>query len=152
MRKPAGNVDSCWSASAGLRSRGENGRHHCAASPPTRACSSLSWQKLPALLRSSTRATDARLGRALVRVPAGSTRPPAGFLDPEQNGQQPLQLATLADSQVFQEQTLSCFQAHLEGLEAEKTELGRQINHLQLENRDLLHVKTSLSLEVATYR
>lgn len=53
---------------------------------------------------------------------------------------------------MFQEQTLSCFQEHLLGLEAEKAELGQQINHLQLEKRDLLHAKTSLSLEVATYR
>lgn len=37
-------------------------------------------------------------------------------------------------------------------LEAEKAELGQQIHHLQLENRELLHVKNSLSLEVTTYR
>lgn len=46
----------------------------------------------------------------------------------------------------------SSFQDHLMGLEAERDQLGRQIHHLQLENRDLLQVKTSLSLEVATYR
>lgn len=37
-------------------------------------------------------------------------------------------------------------------LEAEKAELGQQMCHLQLENRELLHVKKSLSLEVTTYR
>lgn len=40
----------------------------------------------------------------------------------------------------------------MEGLEVEKAELGRQINQLQLEKRELQQVKTSLSLEVATYR
>lgn len=38
------------------------------------------------------------------------------------------------------------------GLEAEKAELDGKIIYLQLENRDLLHEKTSLSLEVAAYR
>ncbi|XP_033497042.2 nestin [Epinephelus lanceolatus] len=43
-------------------------------------------------------------------------------------------------------------QEHLEGLEAEKEELGQQIDHITLENRGLLQQKTSLGLEVATYR
>ncbi|XP_068996701.1 nestin [Embiotoca jacksoni] len=41
---------------------------------------------------------------------------------------------------------------HLEGLEAEREELGQQIDHLLLENRSLLQMKMSLGLEVATYR
>uniref|UniRef100_H3D624 IF rod domain-containing protein n=1 Tax=Tetraodon nigroviridis TaxID=99883 RepID=H3D624_TETNG len=49
-------------------------------------------------------------------------------------------------------QQIQELQEHLVDLEEEKAELGRQINYLQLEKRDLLHVKTSLSLEVATYR
>lgn len=69
-----------------------------------------------------------------------------------QNDRQQLKLAALTGRQVLQEQTLSCFQEHLVDLEEEKAELGRQINYLQLEKQDLLHVKTSLSLEVATYR
>lgn len=44
------------------------------------------------------------------------------------------------------------WQAHLEGLEAEREELGQQIDHLLLENRGLLQMKMSLGLEVATYR
>lgn len=38
------------------------------------------------------------------------------------------------------------------GLEAERAELGQEIHHLQQQNRDLLNVKMSLSLEVTTYR
>lgn len=44
------------------------------------------------------------------------------------------------------------WQEHLTGLVAEKEELGQQIDHLLLENRGLLQAKTSLGLEVATYR
>lgn len=44
------------------------------------------------------------------------------------------------------------WQEHLSGLEAEKEELGQQIDHLLLENRGLLQVKMSLGLEVTTYR
>lgn len=44
------------------------------------------------------------------------------------------------------------WQEHLEGLEAEKGELGQQIDGLLVENRRLLQLKMSLGLEVATYR
>ncbi len=44
------------------------------------------------------------------------------------------------------------WQEHLESLEAEKGELGQQINRLLVENRRLLQLKMSLGLEVATYR
>lgn len=50
---------------------------------------------------------------------------------------------------------LLCFlfwQDHLEGLEAEKEELGQQIDCLLLKNRDLLQLKMSLGMEVSTYR
>lgn len=50
---------------------------------------------------------------------------------------------------------LSCFlflKAHLHGLEAEREELGQQIDHLVMENRGLVQQKMSLGLEVATYR
>lgn len=60
--------------------------------------------------------------------------------------------ASTSRAERFQELTLCCFQELLLGLEAEKAELAQQINHLQLEKQDLLHMKTSLSLEVATYR
>uniref|UniRef100_UPI0037E721ED nestin n=1 Tax=Semicossyphus pulcher TaxID=241346 RepID=UPI0037E721ED len=43
-------------------------------------------------------------------------------------------------------------QEHLEGLEAEREELGQQIERILLENRGLLQAKMSLGLEVATYR
>ncbi|KAG8009776.1 Nestin [Nibea albiflora] len=43
---------------------------------------------------------------------------------------------------------LQQLQEHLEGLEAEKEELGQQIDHLVLENRGLLQAKMSLGLEV----
>nr|XP_046256427.1 nestin [Scatophagus argus] len=49
-------------------------------------------------------------------------------------------------------QEIQQLQEHLEGLEAEKAELGQQVDHLLLENRGLLQVKMSLGLEVATYR
>ncbi|KAI3361471.1 hypothetical protein L3Q82_012944 [Scortum barcoo] len=48
-------------------------------------------------------------------------------------------------------QEIQQLQEHLEDLEAEKAELGQQIDHLLLENRRLLQLKTSLGLEVATY-
>lgn len=44
------------------------------------------------------------------------------------------------------------WQDRLDGLEAEKGELGQQIDHLLLENRRLLQLKMSLGVEVATYR
>lgn len=72
--------------------------------------------------------------------------PPAGFLDPEWPTAS--QLVPLAEGQP----PLSSFQEQQVGLEAEKEELGRQVQHLQLERRDLLQVKASLSLEVVTYR
>lgn len=43
-------------------------------------------------------------------------------------------------------------QAHVEALEAEKLDLGDQIGELLVESRNLLQMKMSLSLEVATYR
>ncbi|KAF0032080.1 hypothetical protein F2P81_016635 [Scophthalmus maximus] len=43
-------------------------------------------------------------------------------------------------------------QAHLEGREVEREELGQQIDHLHLENQGLLQMKMSLGLEVASYR
>ncbi|XP_068585959.1 nestin [Cebidichthys violaceus] len=49
-------------------------------------------------------------------------------------------------------QEIQHLQEHLGGLEAEKEEVGRHIDHLLLENRGLLQQKTSLGLEVATYR
>lgn len=146
MRTPAGNVNSCSSASAALSSRRPNG----AASPPTRLLTSA----LKALLRSSSPAAEGltELWSACTFLPPCPPSDGQGLHVHQlgfwaQNGQQELKLG-----RVFQEQTLSCFQEHLLGLEAEKAELGQQINHLQLEKRDLLHAKTSLSLEVATYR
>lgn len=44
------------------------------------------------------------------------------------------------------------WQAHLEGREVEREELGQQIDHLHLENQGLLQMKMSLGLEVASYR
>lgn len=44
------------------------------------------------------------------------------------------------------------WQDHLEGLEVEREELGQQIDRLLLENRGLMQLKMSLSLEVSTYR
>ncbi|XP_028327398.1 nestin [Gouania willdenowi] len=41
---------------------------------------------------------------------------------------------------------------HLQGLEAEKEQLGQQIDELVLENQGLLKLKMSLGLEVTTYR
>ncbi|KAF1388467.1 hypothetical protein PFLUV_G00090510 [Perca fluviatilis] len=49
-------------------------------------------------------------------------------------------------------QEIQQLQEHLEGLEAEKEELGQRIDHVVLENRGLLQQKMSLGLEVATYR
>ncbi|XP_054477481.1 nestin [Anoplopoma fimbria] len=49
-------------------------------------------------------------------------------------------------------QEIQHLQEHLDGLEAEKEELGQQIGHLVLENRGLLQQKASLGLEVSTYR
>uniref|UniRef100_A0AAY4DQW5 IF rod domain-containing protein n=1 Tax=Denticeps clupeoides TaxID=299321 RepID=A0AAY4DQW5_9TELE len=43
-------------------------------------------------------------------------------------------------------------QTHVEALEAEKVDLGAQINELIKEKHGLLNMKMSLSLEVATYR
>ncbi|XP_060936909.1 nestin [Limanda limanda] len=50
------------------------------------------------------------------------------------------------------EQEIQQLQAHLEDLEAEREDLGRQIERLLLENRGLLQMKMSLGLEVSTYR
>lgn len=44
------------------------------------------------------------------------------------------------------------WQAHLEGLEVEKEEVGHHIDRVLQENRGLLQLKMSLGLEVATYR
>ncbi|XP_034729538.1 nestin [Etheostoma cragini] len=49
-------------------------------------------------------------------------------------------------------QEIQQLQEHLESLEGEKEELGQRIHHVVLENRGLLQQKTSLGLEVATYR
>ncbi|TDH11284.1 hypothetical protein EPR50_G00059300 [Perca flavescens] len=49
-------------------------------------------------------------------------------------------------------QEIQQLQEHLEGLEAEKEELGQRIDHVVLENRGLLQQKMSLGLEVAAYR
>ncbi|XP_078108192.1 nestin [Sander vitreus] len=49
-------------------------------------------------------------------------------------------------------QEIQQLQEHLEGLEAEKAELGQRIDHIVLENQGLLQKKMSLGLEVATYR
>lgn len=46
---------------------------------------------------------------------------------------------------------LSC-QQHLAALEEEKMELSQQMDLLVQENHGLMQVKTSLGLEVATYR
>uniref|UniRef100_A0A8C2X532 IF rod domain-containing protein n=1 Tax=Cyclopterus lumpus TaxID=8103 RepID=A0A8C2X532_CYCLU len=43
-------------------------------------------------------------------------------------------------------------QEHSDGLEEQKEELGRQVDHLVLENQGLLQHKASLGLEVAAYR
>ncbi|MCJ8728661.1 hypothetical protein PDJAM_G00006950 [Pangasius djambal] len=51
-----------------------------------------------------------------------------------------------------QNQDLQHLQAHVEALEAEKLDCGEQIGELLVENRNLLQMKMSLSLEVATYR
>ena len=44
------------------------------------------------------------------------------------------------------------WQERLAGLEAEKKELGQQIDNLLWKNRGLIQVKMSLGLEVAAYR
>ncbi|XP_034467440.1 nestin [Hippoglossus hippoglossus] len=49
-------------------------------------------------------------------------------------------------------QEIQQLQAHLEDLEAEREDLGRQIERLLLENQGLLQMKMSLGLEVSTYR
>uniref|UniRef100_A0A4W6D306 IF rod domain-containing protein n=1 Tax=Lates calcarifer TaxID=8187 RepID=A0A4W6D306_LATCA len=59
---------------------------------------------------------------------------------------------TAAQQRHKHSQEIQQLQAHLEGLEAEREELGQQIDHLLLENRGLLQMKMSLGLEVATYR
>ncbi|XP_070691030.1 nestin-like [Pempheris klunzingeri] len=51
-----------------------------------------------------------------------------------------------------QEARYQQLQDHLEGLEAEKEELLKQIGHVLHQKRGLLQVKISLGLEVATYR
>ncbi|GLD73354.1 nestin-like protein, partial [Lates japonicus] len=58
---------------------------------------------------------------------------------------------TAAQQRDKHSQEIQQLQAHLEGLEAEREELGQQIDHLLLENRGLLQMKMSLGLEVATY-
>ncbi|XP_070768444.1 nestin [Enoplosus armatus] len=59
---------------------------------------------------------------------------------------------TAAQQEDRYSQEIQQLQEHLEGLEAEKEELGQQIDGLLLENRRLLQLKMSLGLEVATYR
>ncbi|XP_069393751.1 nestin [Paralichthys olivaceus] len=59
---------------------------------------------------------------------------------------------TAAQQRDKHNQEIQQLQAHLEGLEAEREDLGRQIERLLLENRGLLQMKMSLGLEVSTYR
>uniref|UniRef100_A0A3B5AUC5 Nestin n=1 Tax=Stegastes partitus TaxID=144197 RepID=A0A3B5AUC5_9TELE len=49
-------------------------------------------------------------------------------------------------------QEIQQLQEHLDGLEAEKEEMGQQTDHILKENRGLLQLQMSLGLEVATYR
>ncbi|KAG7233420.1 hypothetical protein INR49_007029 [Caranx melampygus] len=49
-------------------------------------------------------------------------------------------------------QEIQQLQAHLEGLEVEKEEVGLHIDRVLQENRSLLQMKMSLGLEVSTYR
>nr|XP_020512286.1 nestin-like [Labrus bergylta] len=49
-------------------------------------------------------------------------------------------------------QEIQELQEHLEGLEAEREQLGEQIEQILVENRGLLQAKMSLGLEVVTYR
>lgn len=45
-----------------------------------------------------------------------------------------------------------CLQAQVDALELEKDSLGQQIDSLMVDRQNLLQVKMSLGLEVATYR
>ncbi|XP_041845195.1 nestin [Melanotaenia boesemani] len=49
-------------------------------------------------------------------------------------------------------QEIQQLQGHLEDLKVDKEELGQQIDHIVQENRNLMQLKMSLGLEVATYR
>ncbi|XP_030639075.1 nestin [Chanos chanos] len=51
-----------------------------------------------------------------------------------------------------QNQELQQLKAHVDGLEAEKAELGEQIHDIIKETQNLLQLKMSLGLEVSTYR
>ncbi|XP_068616470.1 nestin [Brachionichthys hirsutus] len=73
------------------------------------------------------------------------------------------ELASAQESRLHLERTVSLqaqnhqqdiqhVQDHLLGLQAEKEELGQQMDRLLQENRGLMQVKMSLGLEVATYR
>ncbi|XP_071757095.2 nestin [Centroberyx gerrardi] len=59
---------------------------------------------------------------------------------------------TAAQQRDRHNQEIQQLQEHLAGLEAEREELGRQIDRLLVDNRGLLQLKMSLGLEVATYR
>uniref|UniRef100_A0A672FPK4 IF rod domain-containing protein n=1 Tax=Salarias fasciatus TaxID=181472 RepID=A0A672FPK4_SALFA len=57
-----------------------------------------------------------------------------------------------AQQRVEHEQEIQQLHERWQDLEAEKEEMGQQMERLLLENRGLLQMKTSLGLEVATYR
>ncbi|KAK2845086.1 hypothetical protein Q5P01_011745 [Channa striata] len=59
---------------------------------------------------------------------------------------------TAAQQRDQHSQELQQLQEHMEALEVEKQELCQQIDHLLLENRNLMQLKISMGLEVATYR
>ncbi|XP_070823368.1 nestin [Chaetodon trifascialis] len=59
---------------------------------------------------------------------------------------------TAAQQEHRYRQEIQQLQEHLEGLEVEKEEVGRQIDRVLLENQGLQQAKVSLGLEVATYR
>ncbi|KAK2909755.1 nestin [Channa argus] len=59
---------------------------------------------------------------------------------------------TAAQQRDQHSQEIQQLQEHMEGLEVEKEEVGQQIDHILHENRQLMQMKMSLSLEVQTYR
>ncbi|XP_062847779.1 nestin [Trichomycterus rosablanca] len=58
----------------------------------------------------------------------------------------------MAQQRNQQKQELQHLQAHVEALETEKVEISEQISELMVDRRNLLQMKMSLGLEVATYR
>ncbi|XP_076594343.1 nestin [Chaetodon auriga] len=59
---------------------------------------------------------------------------------------------TAAQQEHKYRQEIQQLQEHLEGLEVEREEMGRQIDRVLLENQGLQQAKMSLGLEVVTYR